>query len=116
MSIELSAGSVVWAHLDPVKGREQGGHRPFLLLSSKLFHVTVTELVIGLPITTTDRGWPNNVAIRGPSGLIKPSWAMTEQIRAISRDRVTGVAGRVSVETLEEVRQWLADFLDFPIS
>src|SRR6478609_5761402 len=49
----------------------------------------VTPLAIVLPITTTDRGWPNHVVVDGPSGLDRPSWIMTEQPRTLSRDRLT---------------------------
>lgn len=69
-------------------------------------------LVITLPVTTTDRSWPSHIRVDGPSGLDRPSWIMTEQPRTFSRDRITGIAGRVSSECLTKVRTWLADFLD----
>ena len=72
----------------------------------------VTTLAIVLPITTTDRGWPNHVVVDGPSGLDLPSWIMTEQPRTLSRDRLTGTAGEVTEECLASVRAWLGDFLE----
>ncbi|MFS0894472.1 type II toxin-antitoxin system PemK/MazF family toxin [Microbacterium sp. 179-I 3D3 NHS] len=110
--VELAAGDIAWAALEPVRGREQGGHRPVLVIASAGYLDAVPTLVIALPITTTDRGWPNHVRVDGVSGLDKPSWIMTEQPRTLSRDRLTGVAGRVSDECLRAVRQWLGDFLD----
>lgn len=109
---KLHPGDVVWALLDPVLGREQGGHRPALVIASTGFLDVVTTLVIVLPITTTDRGWPNHVPVTGESGLARDSWVMTEQPRTLARTRITGVAGRVSAECLEQVRTWLGDFLD----
>jgi mRNA interferase MazF len=110
--IELAPGLVAWASLEPVRGREQGGHRPVLIVASTGYLDAVTTLVITLPITTTDRGWPNHIRIDGPSGLDRPSWIMTEQPRTLSRDRITRIAGQVSPECLTQVRTWLADFLD----
>ena len=112
-AIELAPGVIAWALLEPVRGREQGGHRPVLVVASEGDLDAVTTLVIALPITTTDRGWPNHVAVEGPSGLDQPSWIMTEQPRTLSRSRVTGIAGQVSADCLHAARRWLADFLDF---
>lgn len=109
---DLAPGVVAWAALEPVRGREQGGHRPVLIVSSPGYLDAVTTLVIALPITTTDRGWPNHVRVDGQSGLDRPSWIMTEQPRTLSRDRLTGIAGEVSTECLSTVRTWLGDFLD----
>jgi len=83
-----------------------------LIVSSAGYLEAVTTLVIALPITTVDRGWPNHIRVTGPSGLDRPSWIMTEQPRTLSRDRITGVAGEVTSECLDAARTWLGDFLD----
>ena len=109
---DLAPGAVAWAALEPVRGREQGGHRPVLIVASQGYLDAVTTLVIALPITTVDRGWPNHVRVDGPSGLDLPSWIMTEQPRTLSRDRLTGIAGEVTDECLATVCTWLGDFFD----
>ena len=96
-----------------MRGREQGGHRPVLVVASAGYLDAVTTLVIVLPITTTDRGWLNRIRVDGPSGLDRPSWIMSEQPRSLSRERLTRVAGEVSTDCLASVRSWLGDFLDF---
>ncbi|MBN9188102.1 MAG: type II toxin-antitoxin system PemK/MazF family toxin [Alphaproteobacteria bacterium] len=111
-SPDLAPGVVAWAALEPVRGREQGGHRPVLIVASAWYLDAVTTLAIVLPITSTDRGWPNHVRVEGPSGLDRPSWVMTEQPRTLSRDRLTGVAGEVSFGCLRAVCTWMGDFLD----
>ena len=83
-----------------------------LIVASAGYLDALTTLVIVLPITTTEREWPNHVRVEGPSGLDRPSWVMTEQPRTLSRDRLTAVAGEVSVGCLAAVRIWLGDFLD----
>ncbi|MFD4422679.1 type II toxin-antitoxin system PemK/MazF family toxin [Agromyces sp. NPDC058484] len=109
---ELAPGVIAWAALEPVRGREQGGHRPVLVIASAGYLDAVTTLVIVLPVTTTDRGWPNHIRVDGPSGLDRPSWIMTEQPRTLSRDRLTRIAGQISTDCLSSVRSWLGDFLD----
>ncbi|MFK0074616.1 type II toxin-antitoxin system PemK/MazF family toxin [Arthrobacter woluwensis] len=111
--LDLAPGVIAWATLSPIKGREQGGHRPVLIISSTEYLEAVTTMVIALPITTTDRGWPNHVPVEGPSGLDRRSWIMTEQPRTLSRERITGVAGRVTPGCLATTRLWLRDFLNF---
>src|SRR5699024_7759678 len=86
---ELVPGSIIWVNLAPTKGREQAGHRPALVISGNGFLGLVTELVTVVPITSTDRGWPNHIPTG--SALNQPSWVMTEQIRTISRDRITSI-------------------------
>lgn len=108
----LAPGSVAWAKLAPVRGREQRGHRPVLVIASSGYLEAVTTLAVVLPITTVDRGWPNHVRLVGRHGLDRPSWVMTEQPRTLSRERFTSIAGEVDPGCLAQVRLWLGDFLD----
>ncbi len=109
--IELWRGSVVWADLAPTRGREQSGRRPVLVAASEEYLATVTTLVIVVPVTTSTRGWPNHMPLRGRTGLGRSSWAITEQIRTIARERLHQVAGSVDGATLREIDVWLRDFL-----
>lgn len=110
-SPELAPGAVHWAELDPRVCREQGGRRPVLVVASRGFLEVVDALAIVVPVTSVDRGWPNHVAL---DGLGRPSFAMTEQVRALSRSRLPGALGMASPQELAEVRRWLGDFLDLP--
>jgi len=110
--LPLSRGSVVWADLSPTRGREQSGERPVLVVASRGYLATVTTLVVVLPVTTVDRGWPNHVPLRGAHRLGRPSWAMTEQLRTIARDRISDVVGLVDDATISDVDVYLRDVLD----
>jgi mRNA interferase MazF len=108
----LRRGTVAWADFSPTRGREQAGRRLALVVASDDYLAAVPGLVIALPVSTRDRGWPHHVRLTGPHlELDQPSWALTEQPRTISRDRLTGLAGAVSHECLDEVDQWLRDFI-----
>lgn len=109
---DLAPGSIVWGELDPATGREQGGRRPLVVVSSQDHLDIVTTLVSVVPVTTVDRGWPNHIELDAAAGLSQRSFAMTEQVRTISRGRVHAVGGSVSGATLRTIRMWINDFLN----
>ncbi len=110
MNLQLRPGQVIWIDLAQIKGREQGGHRPAVVISSADHLATVAGLVIVLPATTVDRHWPNHVALTGPTQLSEPTFAMTEQPRTISRVRITGIAGSVHADCMAQLITWLQDW------
>lgn len=99
-----------WAAPSPTVGREQNGRRPGVIVSGEAYTMTVNALVLAVPVTSRDRGWPNHVGLHGTHGLAVASWAMTEQVRAISRDRLVTRAGIVTPDCLDEIREWLHDY------
>ena len=81
-------GEVYWADLNPVRGREQAGLRPVLILSHDLFN-RKSETVIAMAITSQPQkaGFPLTMAL--PAEMLpKPSWVKISQIRTISIDRL----------------------------
>lgn len=102
---------MAWANLDPTRGREQAGRRPVVVISSDLYLEVVETLAIVLPVTSTNRGWPNHVPLMGEHGLPQDCWAMTEQPRTIARSRIGEVTGMVDAQTLQDLDVWLRDFL-----
>ncbi|GAA3679421.1 mRNA interferase MazF [Yimella lutea] len=105
----------MWAELDPVRGREQFGRRPALVIASDLYLEQADTFAIIVPATTVDRGWPNHILLRGAKvGLSKPTFAMTEQPRTVTRDRLAARIGVVDSATMREVDGWLRDFLALP--
>lgn len=115
MLTELRRGTVLWAELDPVRGREQSGRRPVLVIASDLYLEQADTLAIIVPCTTRDRGWPNQVKLTGKHlDLPSATYAMTEQPRTITRERLFDVAGMIDVEVMREIDTWLRDFIALP--
>ncbi|OHV04561.1 type II toxin-antitoxin system PemK/MazF family toxin [Mycobacterium talmoniae] len=109
---DLSPGKVVWVQFDPRVDREQRGTRPAVVVASRGYLAAVPELVIVVPATTRDRKWAHHVRLTGAHlRLPKPTWAMTEQPRTISRRRIAGRAGRVEPACMRQIERWLEDFL-----
>ena len=106
----------VWAaDFSPTVGSEQRGRRPCVVVSSSLHCALPIPMVIVVPLTTTDRGLPHHVPISSASsGLESPSWARTDDVRAISEQRFTSrrPLGVVSHEEREAVRVQLRLMID----
>src|SRR6202043_3137311 len=81
-------GEIYWADLDPVRGREQAGLRPVLILSNDLFN-RHSGTVIAMAITSQPQraGFPLSLALPDHS-LPKRSWVKISQIRTISVERI----------------------------
>ncbi len=107
----LRPGDVVWVQPEIAIGREQAGRRPALVVAGVGYLQIIDTLALVVPITSVYRGWPSHIEVIGAQ-LDTRSWAMSEQIKTISRERIGGRAGRVNDATLVGVRSWLADFLD----
>lgn len=101
----------VWlADFGTPAGAEQGGRRPAVIVGSEDHCRFPIDIALVIPVTTRDRGLPHHVPIRSPeSGLDRPSWARTEDIRAISTARLTRAAplGRLADREAEQVRVWI---------
>ena len=111
LAVPVEPGEEWWALPDPAVGREQSGRRPVLIVSNERFHRTLTTLVVVVPVTTKDRGWPNQVELNAGAGVEQRSFAMTEQVRTISRQHLTKKIGVVEGYVLRDVREWLLDYI-----
>ena len=96
-------GEVWIAQLDPVRGHEQGGQRPVLVLSTDRFNRGPSGLVVVAPFTRTERRVPLHLRVEPPEGGLKDvSYLMCEDIRSISVERLVSRWGEVSPETMLE--------------
>ncbi len=101
----------VWlADFGSPAGNEQGGTRPAVIVDSEDHCRFPIPMALVVPLTTRNRGLPHHIAISSTeSGLQRPSWARTDDIRAISTTRFTRTAplGRLSDHEVEQVRRWV---------
>ena len=94
------AGDVVWLDFTPQAGREQGGHRPALVLSPAAYN-NKTSLMVCCPMTTQIKNYPFEVAIAGTP----PSVVLADQVKSLDgRSRNATRKGRVSWADLADVR------------
>lgn len=97
-------GEVWLVDLNPVKGHEQSGKRPALIVSVDIFNQGPADLVVVIPITTKNKGIPLHVRINPPrGGLNEISYAKCEDIRSISKERLLERYGSVPVKIIAEI-------------
>ena len=96
-------GEIRWADLNLVKGHEQGGKRPVLILSQDVFNQR-SGTVIAMAITSQPQraGFPLTLEITSAK-LSKRSWVKISQIRTLSTERIGRKIGLISPEELSDV-------------
>jgi len=104
-------GEIRWADLNPVRGREQAGLRPVLILSQDVFNQR-SGTVIAMAITSQPQraGFPLTLELESAS-LPKRSWIKISQIRTLSIERIGKKIGGVSPEELDQVIEGLNEII-----
>ena len=87
---------------EPV-GHEEGFFRPSVIVSANGFNQAGSGLVFTVPTTTTKRGWRTHVEVGTHTGLRQTSWALVEQMRSASTDRLRLRIGQVDDVTMERI-------------
>ena len=104
-------GEVRWADLNPVRGSEQAGRRPVLILSHDVFNErSSTVIAVALTSQPPAAGFPLTLESRA-TGLSKRSWIKISQIRTLSVDRIGSRVARASEEELAKVLDGLNEIL-----
>ena len=108
-------GDIWWVDLEPVKGHEQGGRRPCLIVSVNDFNRIPHGLIWTVPITSNVR-FKHAFTVpvqKGAGGLKVDSMILCHQLRTISTDRLAKRAGVLPAELFADVRNRLALVLGF---
>lgn len=105
----------IWyANLNPVKGSEQQGFRPVVIISGNILNQYL-PVVITCPLTTKIKNYKGNVVLEPDeiNGLAEKSEIMVFQIRSISKDRLVNKIGRIKEEQLQQLKQGLDEILRY---
>ena len=104
-------GDVRWADLNPVRGREQAGQRPVLVLSHDVFNER-SGTVIAVAVTSREptAGFPLSLRLSSVK-LPKRSWVKISQIRTLSVERIGRRLARASDEEIAAVVDGLVEIL-----
>ena len=104
-------GEIRWADLNPVRGNEQAGLRPMLILSHDIFNER-SGTVIAVAITSQPQkaGFPLTLELKS-TNLPKRSWIKISQIRTLSVERVGKVVGKASPDELIQVIDGLNEII-----
>src|SRR5512145_3309600 len=104
-------GEIRWADLNPVRGREQAGKRPVLILSQDVFNErSGTAIAVALTSQPQRAGFPLTLELHA-KGLPKKWWVKISQIRTLAVERIGKIVGRATPEQMTEVIEGLNEIL-----
>jgi len=93
-------GEIRWADLDAVRGREQAGQRPVLILSHDVFNErSGTVIALALASKEPRADFPLTVE-SSAAHLPKRSWIKVSQIRTLAVERI---GKRLAIASPEEI-------------
>ena len=97
-------GDIYWADPDPTRGSEQAKSRPFAIVSIEQLNQAPLAISLAVPLTRTDFGSSLHLEVAAAEGGLKErSFAMPEQLRTISHERLDRRLGTLRPKTLEEL-------------
>ena len=105
----------IWyADLNPVKGSEQKGFRPVVIISGNLLNKYL-QIVIACPLTSKIKEYKGNIILEpnDQNGLSEKSEVMVFHIRSISKERLVKKTGFITSKQLSDIKQGLGDILRY---
>lgn len=104
----IKRGDVFYADLSPVKGSEQDGIRPVLIVQNDIGN-KYSPTVIAVAITTQRKPkLPTHIPIeKQKANLPKNSVIMVEQIRTLDKSRLLQKVGTLDEEIMQKVKKAL---------
>ncbi|HLC31335.1 MAG TPA: type II toxin-antitoxin system PemK/MazF family toxin [Candidatus Nanoarchaeia archaeon] len=113
---QIIKGDIVVANLEPVKGSEQGGIRPVLIIQNNVLNKYAPTTIIA-PITSKiyTKEYPTNVFIKKEdSRLSKDSTILLNQLRTIDKSRIIKKIGLANNFTMNKVDKAIKVSLALP--
>jgi len=110
----MNQGEIWLTDLNPVKGSEQAGLRPVVIISGNLLNQHL-QVVIVVPLTTKIKNYKGNPVVQ-PSktnGLKSESEMLVFHIRSVSKDRLISRQGTIDAAELASATKTLMDILKY---
>ncbi|GBD95282.1 mRNA interferase MazF [bacterium BMS3Abin06] len=104
-------GDIRWADLNPVRGHEQAGLRPVLVLSHDIFNErSGTVIAMALTSQLQRAGFPLTLELK-TGKLPERSWVKISQIRTLSVERIGKKIGISSPEEIVQIIEGLNEII-----
>ena len=103
----VKRGDLFWVDLNPIKGSEQAGRRPILVIQNDIGNEFASTVIVA-PLTTKvfTKNYPTNVRIpKGVAGLKETSTVLLSQIRTIDQSRLERRIGHLPGSYLRQVNR-----------
>jgi mRNA interferase MazF len=105
----------IWlADLNPLKGSEQEGFRPVVIVSGNMLN-NYLPVVIACPLTSNIKSMKGNIVLNPnpTNGLKCESEVLIFHIRSISKERLVKLIGSISDSELAELKKGLDDIMRY---
>lgn len=100
----MMRGDIYYADLSPVKGSEQGGMRPVLIIqNNKGNQYSPCTIVAVITTRGTKAKLPTHYWLKDAAGLPFKSMVELEQIRTIDKSRLSRYVGTISANEMKEI-------------
>ena len=104
-------GDIRWADLNPVRGREQAGRRPVLILSQDVFNErSGTAIAVALTSQPQRAGFPLTLELESGK-LPKRTWVKISQIRTLAVERIGKKIALADPEELAQIIEGLNEII-----
>ena len=101
---EIHRGDIFFSDLNPVKGSEQGGVRPVLVIQNNTGnHFSPTVIIAPITSQLKKNSLPTHVTLPTGNGLPEQSMVLLEQIRTVDRNRIGQYISTVDDETMAAI-------------
>ena len=103
------SGDIIWVDFSPVKGHEQGGYRPALVITPQYYSMR-SNIALLCPITSREKGYPFEVSFKGKKseGVV-----LIDQIKAIDFSvRKIKFIEKIDDESLLDIKAKLHSLID----
>lgn len=98
---QILRGQVYYADLSPVKGSEQGGVRPVVIVSNDVGNKYSTVVIV-CPLTSRSKKYiPTHITL--PNDICKGSLIEAEQVRTIDKSRLVKYLTSIPAEYMARV-------------
>lgn len=110
----MKQGEIWLADLNPVKGSEQKGVRPVVIVSGNAMNESLGVCIV-CPVSTKIKHYAGCLVMKKDrtNGLDKDSEIITFQIRTISGERLMQKIGTITVRQLDQIKAGLNEILTY---
>src|SRR5690606_1851522 len=110
----MRQGEIWEMYFDPVKGSEQGGRGPAVIISGNLMNQYLNVVIVCL-LTTKIKNYKGNLIIEpnAENGLEMKSEVLTFHIRSVAKDRLKSRLGEIPPKDVEFIKLTLDDILRY---
>ena len=103
--VEIKKGDVFLADLEPVRGSEQGGIRPVLIIQNNISNkYSLVTIIATITSSQFEKKFPINIKLlKQDSNLDKDSTILLNQIRTIDKSRLIKKMSTLSYEIMNKI-------------